>query len=74
MCLIILKSFIPIIEKLESYFKNGKSGNIESNNIVYGCLKKKESDNIVCRRPLLVVSSQVLGVPWVVEPLPIEGL
>lgn len=42
--MIILKSFIPIIEKLESYFKNEKEKKKkgESGNIVYGSLNKKE--------------------------------
>ena len=50
--MIILKSFIPIIEKLESYFNNGKKKKKkkkkkgESGNIVYGCLNEKEKKAI----------------------------
>ena len=49
--MIILKSFIPIIEKLESYFKNGKKKKKkkkkgEIGNIVYGCLNEKEKKAI----------------------------
>ena len=35
---------------------------------------KEKSNNIVCSYSLMVVSTQVLGVPRVMESLPIEGL
>ena len=35
--------------------------------------KQKESDKISCIQLLLVVFPLVLGVPQVMEPLPVEG-